>query len=81
MDCAFKLFRRVIFDRIEMHSQGALIATEIMARAQRAGFKITQHGVRHYPRTAGKQTGANLKVILRAFKELFRLRRRILGGE
>jgi len=29
--------------------------------------------VHHYPRRAGKQTGANLKVILRAFKELFEL--------
>jgi hypothetical protein len=34
-------------------------------------------GVHHYPRTAGAQTGANLKVILRAFKELFKLYRQI----
>ena len=35
--------------------------------------RIAQMGVHHYPRTAGQQTGANLKVILRAFKELFKL--------
>jgi len=33
--------------------------------------------VHHYPRTAGSQTGANLRVILRAFKELFKLHRKI----
>ena len=79
IDCAFKLYRRNIFDKIEMNSEGALIDTEILARAQRAGFSMTQRGVRHYPRTAGQQSGANLKVILRAFKELFKLRKKIMS--
>jgi len=79
VDCAFKLYKRVIFDEIKMESTGALIDTEILARAVRQGYRITQQGVRHYPRTAGQQTGANWRVILRAFKELLQLRRRILS--
>jgi len=79
MDCAFKLFRRSIFDELKMESTGALISTEILARAARRGYRITQRGVHHYPRTAGKPTGGNPKVILRAFQELWRLRRRILS--
>lgn len=78
IDCAFKLYKRDIFDHIEMHSNGALIDTEILARAQRKGYTITQIGVQHYPRLAGKSSGANIKVILRAFKELFQLRKEIL---
>ena len=78
IDCAFKLFKRKIFDDIEMHSTGALIDTEILARAVRKGYTVTQAGVHHYPRTAGEQTGANLPVILKAFKELYKLRRQIL---
>lgn len=77
IDCAFKLYKREIFDNIEMSSSGALIDAEILARAARRGYSITQKGVHHYPRTAGAQTGANLKVILRAFKELFMLYNRI----
>jgi len=77
IDCAFKLYRREIFDNIELSSTGALIDTEILARAARKGYRITQKGVHHYPRTAGSSTGANLRVILRAFKELFKLRGRI----
>lgn len=77
MDCAFKLYKRRIFDDIKMKSGGALINTEILARAKRKGYKIFQVGVHHYPRTAGKQTGANLKVILRAFEELFALYKQI----
>jgi glycosyltransferase involved in cell wall biosynthesis len=80
VDCAFKLYKREIFDNIRMSSMGALINAEILARAVRKGYSITQKGVHHYPRTAGTQTGANLKVILRAFKELYKLRRQILSG-
>jgi glycosyltransferase involved in cell wall biosynthesis len=80
VDCAFKLYKRKIFDNIKLSSTGALIDTEILARAIRKGYSITQKGVHHYPRTAGAQTGANLKVILRAFKELFKLRSQIRSG-
>jgi glycosyltransferase involved in cell wall biosynthesis len=78
VDCAFKLYRRRIFDEITMESTGALIDTEILARAVRKGYTITQKGVHHYPRTAGRQSGASLRVVLRAFKELWQLRRRII---
>jgi glycosyltransferase involved in cell wall biosynthesis len=77
IDCAYKMFPRKLFDEIEMKSMGALIDAEILARAKRLGYKIGQVGVHHYARTAGEQSGANLKVILRAFKELFALRRDI----
>jgi len=77
IDCAFKLYKREIFDNIELSSAGALIDAEILARAARKGYTITQRAVHHYPRAAGTQTGANLMVILRAFKELFKLHSRI----
>jgi len=77
VDCSFKLYKRVIFDNIKMRSNGALIDAEVLARAQRKGYKIIQRGVHHYPRIAGKATGAKLSVILRAFKELMALRKQI----
>jgi glycosyltransferase involved in cell wall biosynthesis len=79
IDCAFKLYKREIFDNIQMVSTGALIDTEILARAARKGYTVTQRPVHHYPRTAGTQSGANLRVVMRAFKELIRLRRQILA--
>lgn len=79
IDCAFKIYPRKLFDEIEMRSMGALIDTEVLSRAKRAGYTIGQIGVHHYPRTAGEQTGANFRVIARAFKELFKLRREILA--
>jgi glycosyltransferase involved in cell wall biosynthesis len=81
IDCAFKLFRAEIFEGMKMSSAGALISAEILARATRRGFRIAEVGVHHYPRKAGKQTGAKLTVILRAFKELFKLYNRIRKGQ
>ncbi len=78
IDCAFKLFPRKLFDEIDMKSTGALIDAEVLTRAKRIGYRIGQVGVHHYPRSAGEQTGADLRVIARAFKELFKLRREIV---
>lgn len=81
IDCAFKLYRRAVFDQMPLCSRGALIDTEVLARARLKGCTIRQKGVHHYPRRAGQQTGADLRVVLRAFAELLRLRRRILRGD
>lgn len=81
IDCAFKIYPRKLFDEIPMHSRGALIDAEVLARANRLQYRIGQVGVHHYPRLAGTQTGANLKVIARAFVELMRLRGRIVRGD
>lgn len=80
IDCAFKLFKRSVFDKIHPTSDGAVISTEIFALARIHGLRIKEVGVHHYPRTAGVQTGASLKVILKAFRELFELKRRLRGA-
>ncbi len=73
IDCAFKFYPKPFIDAIELHSTGALIDTEMLAKARNLGLSIGQMGVHHYPRTAGQQTGAKLSVIFRAFGELFKL--------
>jgi len=77
VDCAFKLFKRRVFDTVQSQAEGAMISTEVLARAVRAGFRVTEVGVHHYPRAHGKPTGANPLVIARAFYELFKLYRKI----
>lgn len=77
IDCAFKLFQRRIVDQSEFKAAGAMISTELLARARKMGYVFKEVGVHHYPRTAGRQTGANIKVIMRAFKELFTLYRQL----
>ncbi len=78
VDSAFKLYRREIFDRIALKSTGALIDAEVLARAARLGYTVRTTPVTHLPRIAGTQTGAKLRVIGRAFRELLKLRKDIL---
>ena len=73
LDCAFKMFRRGDVQGLALASRGATLTAELMARLHRRGVRWAQVGVHHYPRTAGVQTGAKLKVILKAFVDLFRL--------
>jgi glycosyltransferase involved in cell wall biosynthesis len=81
IDCGFKLFdRRVVeavVDRLE--SESAFISPELVIRAQLAGFRITEVGVNHYPRTAGTPGGATLKVIARTIRDMRKLRTTLRG--
>jgi glycosyltransferase involved in cell wall biosynthesis len=74
VDCAFKLFRREVWERTHVRSTGATFSAELLVKARHLGFRLRERPVRHYPRPAGSPTGARPSVIARAFKELFRLR-------
>ena len=56
IDCAFKLFRREVFDVIEIRSKKFFVDTEVLAKARHHGFRMTEIGVRHYPRAGGRST-------------------------
>ncbi len=77
IDCGFKVFRRDVLNHIHIESNGAMIDTEMLAEMRARGFKLAEVPVTHLPRTAGSPTGANVKVILRAFRDLFRFRLRL----
>jgi glycosyltransferase involved in cell wall biosynthesis len=74
IDCAFKLFRRSVFERVQIRSVGAMVNTEIFCQAFRFGMRVTEIEVTHYPRSYGQPSGAKLRVIVKAFRELFRMR-------
>ncbi len=70
IDCGFKMFRKAAIDKImPLRSEGAMITTEILAKAKKKNLRIAQVGVDHYPRVLGEQHGADLFVITRAIRE------------
>lgn len=81
VDCAFKLMRRDVVQPLPLTSTGAMISTELLVRATARGARITEFGVRHLPRVAGEASGANPRVVLRAFRELGSLRRALRDPE
>ncbi len=79
IDCGFRLFRKEVVDKIpKLESErGAFISSEFLIKAKKAGFKIAEVGVHHYPDIAGSSTGADLKVIVKSFIDLLRLWRKL----
>src|SRR5262249_19709925 len=73
VDCAFKLFDTNVVRLCDVRAEGAMVSTELLVKMKKLGLTFVEVPVHHYPRSHGQATGANLKVILRAFRELMRL--------
>lgn len=79
IDCGFKLIRKKVVKTIPLleAERGPFINSEFLIKAKKAGFKMAEIGVHHYPRKAGRATGASLKVILSGYSDLIRLYRKV----
>ncbi len=77
IDCGFKVFRRSILEHVQLVSNGAMIDTELLAGATARGYSLAEVAVSHFPRREGRATGANPRVILRAFRDLVQFRFRL----
>jgi len=69
IDCAFKLFRREVFDQVQIESRKFFVNAEVLAKAKYFGFRLAEVGVRHYPRAAGSST-VRASHVLSTLKEL-----------
>lgn len=83
VDCGFKLVKRQVIEEIEKKlpfesTRGGMINAELAIKAKRLGFKVEQVGVNHYPRKAGQPTGASIKVIIKSYLDLIKLRFKLL---
>jgi glycosyltransferase involved in cell wall biosynthesis len=79
VDCAFKVFRREVFDEIEIESPRFFVNTEILAKARRLGLSIHQVGVPHLRRLEGlsKVRWSDVLVTIREISSIGRAIRRI----
>jgi glycosyltransferase involved in cell wall biosynthesis len=81
MDCAFKVFPTKAYQDIRpIISGGALFSAEFLIKLKRNGFTLREIPVRHFPRRFGTQSGASIKVILRMFKESWKLKNELRGS-
>ncbi|KRT64647.1 MAG: putative dolichol-phosphate mannosyltransferase [Chloroflexi bacterium CSP1-4] len=77
VDCACKLFRLDALSGIRLESGGAFLSAELLIKMRARGRRIVEVGVPHHPRTAGRASGANPRVVLRAVSDFWRLRLRL----
>ena len=74
VNCAFKLFHRDVLSGWRLSSGGYAIGVEMLARAQRAGCRVREVPVSHYPRRTGRSK-VSLLDIPRALAQVLALRR------
>jgi glycosyltransferase involved in cell wall biosynthesis len=79
-DCACKLFRREALEGVRVESGGAFLSAELLIKIEGRGGMIVEQGVPHYPRTAGRASGADPRVVARAVKDFWSLRLRLWAG-
>jgi len=58
VDCAFKVVKKEVADSVSPDSGGAFFSAEFLLRAEQAGYRVSEVGVHHYPRTVGSSKGA-----------------------
>ena len=71
IDCAFKLLHTNFLHQHPLETRGAMINAELLYKLKRGGYTYREVDVHHLPRRGGRATGANPRVIARAFRELF----------
>jgi glycosyltransferase involved in cell wall biosynthesis len=80
VNCAFKVFPRTLVTDPPLTQDGASINAELLARARLRGLRVVEVPVTHRPRNAGRATGGDVRVALRAWRELISLRVRQDSG-
>jgi hypothetical protein len=76
-DCACKLFRLASLADIRLESGGAFLSAELLIKLRARGRTVVEVGVPHHPRPAGRASGADPRVVLRAVRDFWRLRVRL----
>jgi glycosyltransferase involved in cell wall biosynthesis len=80
VDCAFRLVRRELLDRLDLRASGALVGAELLVRSRAAGARVAEVPVHHRVRHAGLQAGAGRRLAARTLRELAALRRTLRDG-
>ena len=72
--CGFKMIKKEVYNAVlPLVGEEKVTQIELLVKARKMGFKFSEVGVNHYPRASGKQTGANLKVVVKSVFDMFKL--------
>ncbi|MBN1626074.1 MAG: glycosyltransferase family 2 protein [Deltaproteobacteria bacterium] len=73
VDCDFRLMKREIFEKIELHSTSGTICLEMVKKLQDAGYIFEEVPVHHYHRAYGKSQFFNFSRLFKTAVQLIKL--------
>ncbi len=77
VDCAFKLFRADVFERVPLtrvKSNGAFFSPELLITLRANGIVVREVGIPHHKRLHHEPKGTSLQAIVKAIRDLLLLR-------
>jgi glycosyltransferase involved in cell wall biosynthesis len=79
-DCAFRLVRGDLLERLDLRARGALVGPELLVKSRAAGARVAEVPVHHRARRAGRQAGPGRRLAAPTLRELAGLRRALHDG-
>jgi glycosyltransferase involved in cell wall biosynthesis len=73
VDCDFRLLRRDIFETISLESASGVICVEMAKKFDRAGFRMVEVPVSHYPRMHGRSEFFRVRHLVHTFRGLLKI--------
>ncbi|PYS29816.1 MAG: glycosyltransferase family 2 protein [Acidobacteria bacterium] len=73
VDCDFRLLRRYIFETISLESASGVICVEMAKKFDRAGFRMVEVPVSHYPRLHGRSEFFRVRHLVHTFRGLLKI--------
>ena len=73
VDCDFRLFRRQIFQTISLESRSGVICVEMAKKFERAGLRMAEVPVSHYPRLHGSSEFFRFRHLFYTFSGLLKI--------
>ena len=74
IDCAMKIYSRKAIDSMSLKSSSCFIDAEMIIKSKRAGLRVSQFPVTHFPRTEGLASGSKMAVIAATVRDMLRFR-------
>lgn len=67
------IYKKDLFKSIKIKSKGVFYLAEVIARTNKAGFKILEAKAKYHPRTTGYAKNAKPKIVIRTLIDLLKL--------
>ncbi len=73
VDCDFRLMRRAMLEKVELHSDSGTICVEMIKKLQDAGARFSEVPVHHFHRSVGRSQFFRPYWLLKTFRDLVKL--------
>jgi glycosyltransferase involved in cell wall biosynthesis len=73
VDCDFRLFRRHVFDTVKLESRSGVICVEMAKKFEKAGFRMVEIPVSHYPRQHGSSEFFRVRHLAHTLRGLIKI--------